>query len=236
MDTNLLNNIAFDIVKDKVIEDKMKEYTAQLEENDKKPQKEKEDEDQDEVDFDEVDSEEERIMQKELSKRKVQTDMVIEKEKEKQKMRYGHYREIDESQFLDTLLQNDKVVCHFYHNEFERCKIMDKHLQKIAETHPDTLFVKINADKTPFFTTKLNIKVYNTINVQILPTVILSIDGKAFDRVIGFEDLGGQDDFTTISLIRRLVLAKMIKPNNKSEKGEITISKTKKEVDDDLDY
>ena len=57
------------------------------------------------------------------------------------------------------MLKNDLVVCHFYHNTFERCKIMDKHLKIIAETHPDTLFVKINAEKTPFFITKLSIQV-----------------------------------------------------------------------------
>jgi hypothetical protein len=73
-----------------------------------------------------------------------------------------------------------------------------------------------------------------------LPTVILFKDGKAFDRIVGFEDLGMKDDFATITLTRRLVKAKMVKPNNKAERGEVTINKkTGKnydEDDDDLDY
>jgi hypothetical protein len=36
---------------------------------------------------------------------------------------------------------------------------MDKHLREIAIKHPESLFVKINAEKTPFFTEKLNVRV-----------------------------------------------------------------------------
>jgi len=65
---------------------------------------------------------------------------------------------------------------------------------------------------------------------------VLFKDGKAFDRVIGFEELGMRDDFPTLNLTRRLVKAKIIKPNNKQEKGEIHIQKLAKEYEDeDLD-
>jgi hypothetical protein len=70
-----------------------------------------------------------------------------------------------------------------------------------------------------------------------LPTLVLFKDGKAFDRVIGFEELGMRDDFPTINLTRRLVKAKIIKANNKQEKGEIQIQKLAKEYEEeDLDY
>ena len=162
MNTPLLNNIAFDLVKDKVIQDKLEE--AKVEEKTKSSEMtsrpEKEEQFKDEFpDLEEVDSEEERIMKKELSKRQEVADKYIEKEKEKAKRRYGDYLEIIETEFLDTMLKNEKVVCHFYHNSFERCKIMDKHLKAIAESHHDTLFVKINAEKTPFFTAKIGIQV-----------------------------------------------------------------------------
>lgn len=162
MKTNLLNNIAFDIVKDKVIEDKVKEYTEdqQKEFEEKYNQAKKDEENVEEFpDIEETDSEEERIMQKELMKRKEHIDKIIEDENKKKTMKYGSYKDIIETEFLDTMLKNENVVCHFYHNDFERCKIMDKHLKIIAETHPDTLFVRINAEKTPFFTTKLQIQV-----------------------------------------------------------------------------
>ena len=156
-------------------------------------------------------------MQKELERMKEDAKKKKEIAAQKAKEKYGQYREIIETEFLDTMLKNKRVVCHFYHNDFERCKIMDKHLVKIASEHPETLFVKINAEKTPFFTAKLNIRV--------LPTVILFVDGKAITRFIGFQDFGMRDDFPTINITRKLVMQKMILPKNKSEKGEINIYK-----------
>lgn len=224
----LLNNIAFDIVKDKAIQDKTKEYIEEQkqQESDKDPMK-----NQNEMpNLDEVDSEEEKIIRKEIEKRKGQMELNQAKIKRKIDSKYGQYREIIETEFLDTMLKHKQVVCHFYHAEFERCKIMDKHLKIVAEQHPETLFVRIDAEKTPFFTTKLAIK--------ILPTIVLFNDGKGYDRIIGFEDLGIDDNFPTINLTRRLVKAKIIQGKNKSERGEISIKKVVNDLedDDDVDY
>jgi hypothetical protein len=38
---------------------------------------------------------------------------------------HGEYREVKEEEFLAAVTNSKKVVCHFYHNDFERCKIMD---------------------------------------------------------------------------------------------------------------
>lgn len=228
--TNLLNNITFNIVQEQAIKDKTKEYMEDLQEKEKSKTSVKSKTKEELVDLDEVDSEEERIMRKELERRMGETQHRREITKKKLSEKYGEYREIIETEFLDTMLKNKKVVCHFYHREFERCKIMDNHLRKIATEHAETLFVRINAEKTPFFTVKLN--------VRVLPTVILFNDGKAVDRIIGFADLGMTDDFPTINLTRRLVNMKMIVPKTKAEKGEISIKKgnDEDEDDDDIDY
>jgi len=222
----LLNELAFNIVKDKVIEDKTKMYMDEQE----KKQKEKElKEKKGELDdLDEIDSEEERIMQQEIEKRRKTAESKREGLAKKIKVeRYGNYTEIIETEFLDTMLKNDKVVCHFYHKDFERCKIIDKHLDIIAKNHRETMFVKINAEKTPFFTEKLNIRV--------LPTIILFVKGKAIHRFIGFEDFGMNDDFPTINLSRQLVIFKMIEGKTKEERGEVTIKKSNKNDSDDDD-
>ena len=222
----LLNQLAFDIVKDKVIEDKTKAY---MEEQEKKAKEEAEKKEGDLEDLeDELDSEEERIMQQELEKRRKTAESKREEMAKKLKNeKYGNYTEIIETEFLDTMLKNEKVVCHFYHKDFERCKIIDKHLQIIAQSHRETLFVKINAEKTPFFTAKLN--------VRVLPTIILFVKGKSVHRFIGFQDFGMNDDFPTINLSRQLVLFKMIQPKTKAEKGEVTIRKAKKDDSDEDD-
>jgi hypothetical protein len=110
-----------------------------------------------------MDSDEERIIQKELKRRKNEAQSTFDKEQKDEETKklkpYGQYKEIVESDFLDIMLKNNQVVCHFYSNDFERCKIADKHLAMIAQAHPETFFVKINANKTPFFSTKLGIEV-----------------------------------------------------------------------------
>ena len=221
----LLNQLAFDIVKDKVIEDKTKMY---MEEQEKKQKEEIEKQKNELDDLDEIDSEEERIMQQEMEKmRKTAESKREDMAKRVKTEKYGNYTEIIETEFLDTMLKNEKVVCHFYHKDFERCKIIDKHLQIIAQQHRETLFVKINAEKTPFFTAKLN--------VRVLPTIILFVKGKSIHRFIGFQDFGMNDDFPTINLARQLVLFKMIEGKTKAERGEISIRKTKKDDSDDDD-
>jgi hypothetical protein len=39
----------------------------------------------------------------------------------------------------------DNVVCHFYHRDFERCKIVDKHLALLAKKYMETRFIKLSA-------------------------------------------------------------------------------------------
>ena len=222
----------------------MTEYEkAQTEKNENKNKLNNEDNNDNEEDDDDIfkmDEDEEKIIEKEKERRLMDNGINIKKKardssnnkKKTSKYSYGDFKEIFEDEFLDTLLKNKKVVCHFYHDEFIKCKVMDKHLRDIAFEHPETLFVKINAEKSPFFSVKLNIKV--------LPTVLLSNDGKVFDRIVGFEGLDGGDDFKSINLIRKLVITKMIVPKNKNESGEVNIKKVTRmnnnDESDESDY
>ncbi len=45
---------------------------------------------------------------------------------------HGQYTEIVEEEFLKYVTASKFVVCHFYHKDFERCKIIDMHLRQIA--------------------------------------------------------------------------------------------------------
>lgn len=68
---------------------------------------------------------------------------------------HGQYREITQDEFLNEMVSSRKVVCHFFHAEFARCAVIDHHIQKLVQRHVETKFVKINADKAPFFVTKV---------------------------------------------------------------------------------
>ncbi|MED6191898.1 Thioredoxin domain-containing protein plp3b [Stylosanthes scabra] len=120
-----------------------------------------------------------------------------EKRQEWKKKGHGEYKEITEGDFLAEVTGSEKVICHFYHKEFYRCKIMDKHLKSLSPKHIDTKFIKLDAENAAFFVAKLAIKT--------LPCVILFRQGVAVDRLIGFQDLGGKDDFSTRTLEALLI-------------------------------
>ena len=116
---------------------------------------------------------------------------------------HGEYEEVaDEKEFFDACKKSKKVVCHFYRDSTFRCKIIDKHLTEIARNHIETRFIKINAERSKFLVERLRIKV--------LPTICLAKEGKTVDYIIGFDDLGGGDDFPTVMLEWRLGRADII--------------------------
>ncbi|XLU75975.1 hypothetical protein S245_035028, partial [Arachis hypogaea] len=124
---------------------------------------------------------------------------------------HGEYREITAGDFLAEVTGSEKVICHFYHKEFYRCKIMDKHLKSLSPKHIDTKFIKLDAEHAPFFVAKLAIKT--------LPCVILFRQGIAVDRLVGFQDLGGKDDFSTRTL-EALLIKKGIIDEKKDDDDE----------------
>ena len=83
------------------------------------------------------------------------------------------------------------------------------HLAVMAKKYFETKFVKISAPDAPFFVTKLQVKV--------LPCLIYFRDGVAFDRLVGFEELGGKDDYPTAKLERTLLDAGVVAPIEKND-------------------
>mmetsp|Transcript_12324 Transcript_12324/g.22386 ORF Transcript_12324/g.22386 Transcript_12324/m.22386 type:complete len:162 (-) Transcript_12324:163-648(-) len=92
---------------------------------------------------------------------------------------HGQYRTISQDEFLPECTCSDYVCIHFFHDEFERCKVMDFHLKRIAVQHSECKFVRIHAVKAPFFVEKLKIKT--------LPTLLIFKNGKMVERLIGFD-------------------------------------------------
>jgi hypothetical protein len=124
---------------------------------------------------------------------------------------HGSYSDIAQDEFLKAVTTSKYVVCHFYHAEFERCRIVDHHLGLLAAAHLPTRFIRVNADKAPFFVGKLQVKV--------LPTVVCFKDGIAIDRIVGFEELGGVDDFPTAAIEKRLAKAGMLLAKDDKDDG-----------------
>lgn len=115
---------------------------------------------------------------------------------------HGDYTEIfTEKDFFAKVKTSDRVVCHFYRENWP-CKVVDKHLLELSKQHLETKFLKINAEKSPFLTERLKI--------FMLPTLALVKKGKVEDYVVGFDELGGKDDFSTEELEDRLAKSGVI--------------------------
>ncbi|CAK4090262.1 unnamed protein product [Aphanomyces euteiches] len=164
------------------------------------PKHASEDDDDDEF-LDELDQDPDFMRLREMRLKQLQDQYKIKQENLAKG--HGEYREIVQDEFLKEVTSSPRVIVHFYHRDFERCKITDMHLAKIAKRHIECKVLKIDAEKAPFFVSKLV--------VRVLPTIILFEEGVAnSNRIIGFEGLtdgvraGAEDEFPTGNLARRL--------------------------------
>ncbi|PAV72033.1 hypothetical protein WR25_22465 [Diploscapter pachys] len=111
---------------------------------------------------------------------------------EKLSIGHGKYEEVaDEKEFFEATKKSQNVVCLFYLPSNFRCKIVDKHFEKLAQRHIETRFIKVQ-----FLVTRLNIRV--------IPTIAIVKDQQTVDYIRGFDDLGGTDEFKTEVLENRL--------------------------------
>ena len=129
------------------------------------------------------DDDDDKVLQAIRQKRLMELVKAQSKEAEHKAMGHGEVRTIVQDEFLSECTSSKFVVVHFFHKEFERCKIMDHHLKAIAinPQHLSCKFVRIDAEKAPFFVAKLKIKT--------LPSVIVFKDGQTVERLLGFEGL-----------------------------------------------
>jgi len=119
-------------------------------------------------------------------------------------------------------------VIHFYHTNFKRCEIMDKHLARLAPKYFATRFIRVFVENVPWLVEKLMIKV--------LPCVVCFMDGVSKDRLIGFEELGNDDAFDTVTLELRLSMSGVIQkmaPGSTVQTVFTTSSRTLRPRDDD---
>lgn len=130
-----------------------------------------------------VDADDDAVLEAFRQRRLEEMKQSYLKVAESKSLGHGEVRTISQDEFLPecTTTKSKFVVVHFFHNEFEKCKVMDSHLKKIASTHLQCKFVRIDAEKAPFFVVKLRIRT--------LPTLIVFENGNEKTRMIGFEDL-----------------------------------------------
>ncbi|GET89874.1 hypothetical protein, conserved [Leishmania tarentolae] len=125
-----------------------------------------------------------------------------EKQAEWRSKQHGEYREISQDDFFNIVVRekggSERVCVHFYHNDFETCKVMDRRLSELSRTLLAVKFVKIDAERSPFLVQRLH--------VTTLPHCLLFLNDVCIDRIVGFEGCATDDSTLDVNLLRERIV------------------------------
>ncbi|KAA6395950.1 MAG: putative Thioredoxin domain [Streblomastix strix] len=108
---------------------------------------------------------------------------------------------VEEKDFFNETRGVERCIVHFHRPQSKYSDLLGQHLQKLAELHIETKFVRINAEKSPFLCTRLG--------VTIIPTLSLIEKGKVAGKIEGLEAFGGEK-LTTHSVEKVFATFKMV--------------------------
>jgi hypothetical protein len=117
---------------------------------------------------------------------------------------HGNYEELGGGQdardvakdFFEACKKSERLVVHFYRPTTRHCDIFHAHLEKLAQKHLETRFVKVNVQDCDHQGGGASFLV-ERLGVHVMPTLVLVKDRKAVHHIPGFDELGGTDDFST---------------------------------------
>lgn len=123
-------------------------------------------------------------------KRRLEMQKQARKEQDWRQLGHGRYLECNDTKdFFNMCKKSERVVAHMYRPVTARCQIVDAHFEKLAQTHLETRFIKVDVEKNPFLAERLHI--------ILMPSIVLIKGGKTDHTITGFDEFGGTDDFTT---------------------------------------
>lgn len=119
---------------------------------------------------------------------------------------HGIYGEVpDPETFYRYVKESERVIVHFMRRSTPRCEIIERHLRLLAKEHFETRFCYVDCERIPSLPERFN--------VLMLPTLMLVEKQNTFHSIIGFDEFGGHDDFTTETVRGVLSQYGMINPN-----------------------
>jgi hypothetical protein len=149
---------------------------------------------------------------------------------------HGQYTELQHGSmdiaktFFTISKQSDRVVVHFYKpSSAHVCDIFHKHLQKLAERHIETKFIKINVESVLNDSTSIGTSstthnevtfLVERLHVSVMPTLVLIQNREVVHKVQGFDELGNTDTFSTNTLAKLLLSYGMVDQNNIDDDDE----------------
>ncbi|EPY24132.1 ATP binding protein-like protein [Strigomonas culicis] len=107
---------------------------------------------------------------------------------------HGQYLEITSPEdFFDKVKDSERVIVHFMRRSTPRCEVIERHLRIIAKGHFETRICYVDVERIPSLPERFN--------VMMLPTLMLVEKQNTFHSIIGFDEFGGNDEFTTDTVV-----------------------------------
>lgn len=122
---------------------------------------------------------------------------------------HGTYAAIGEGQgadsakeFFDATKESARMVVHFHRPSTRFCDIFHAHLEKLADKHLETRFVKVNVDQVSEDGAVGSGAAYlvEKLGIVVMPTILIIKERKAVHHIRGFDEIGGGEDFSTEAL------------------------------------
>jgi len=143
-------------------------------------------------------------------KRLGQMKRVQEKKNQWKSQGHGVYTSLGQGQhgadvakeFFDTTKQSERMVVHFHRSSTRVCDVFHAHLEKLASTHLETRFVKINVDSIAEDGANGSGVAYlvEKLGIVVMPTLVLVKDRQVTHHIRGFDELGGTENFSVDAL------------------------------------
>jgi len=133
----------------------------------------------------------------------------------------------DEKAFFQICQDAKRAVVHFARSTTERCTIVDAHLTKLAASHLETRFVKVDAEKSPFLVQRLR--------VWMLPSIVLVVGSKVVHTIAGFDEFGGVDTFDTKTMEKVLIGHKVLDASSGRSLASLARQEEEEEEEEDLE-
>lgn len=126
-------------------------------------------------------------------KRRLELQKKARQEQDWKQLGHGSYSEVNDTKdFFNLCKKSERVIAHFFRRSTPRCEIVDAHFDKLAQTHLESRFIKVDVEKNPYLVEKLGI--------ILLPTIVIIIKGHTEHAIHGFDEFGGTDDFETVDV------------------------------------
>lgn len=146
-----------------------------------------------------------------LRERRLQQMKKAQEQKQKWRaLGHGTYTSIGDGQhgsdtakeFFDATKESDRMVVHFYRPSTRSCDVFHSHLEKLAQKHLETRFVKINVDQCAEDGASGSGASYlvDKLGIVVMPTIVIIKNRKAIHHIRGFSELGNTEDHSAEAL------------------------------------